>query len=308
MEETHEQIGFAKFTGKLVEDGHMDARKSAKALLGFDAAVRFYLQKQNPSLEVGEFEFPVKIEKGSWMIVVGGAAVVVLTTYATTAAKTMAANDFKDVGMQDVLKKSIQGIQSMIRLGKHLGDLTIKKFDDVKFIEGNELVGIKNSEGEYLYVSKEQLELYVSASPALLRDLTEVIEEERQLIVGVVEDGEIVEETISVKHRQIFTQELIEVEPEILPELKHGERVVLEAEITRGNEKSNTIGIGYGGHIITGYPGEGSIVKYKSSLFLYCRVEGIVFREFDSNRPKIVVDKIRPIPNGDKNRDLFNDT
>lgn len=308
MEQELEQIGFAKFTGKLVEDGHMDARKSAKALLGFDAAVRFYLKKQNPALEVGDFEFPVKIEKGSWMIVVGGAATIVLTTYASTAAKTMAANDFKDVGMKDVLKKSIQGIQSMIRLGKHLGDLTIKKFDDAKFLNGNELVGIKNSEGEYLYISKEQLELYVNASPLLLKDLTEVIEEERQLVVGVIEDGEIVEETISVRHRKIFTQELTEVEPQILPELKHGERVLLDAEITRGNEKSNTIGVGYGGHIITGYPSEGSIVKYKSSLFLFCRVEGVVFRESDSNRPKLVVDKIEPIPQGNKNGDLFNDT
>ena len=47
MDSAKDQIGFAKYYGKLVEDGFMDARKSAQALLGFDEAVRFFIYQQN---------------------------------------------------------------------------------------------------------------------------------------------------------------------------------------------------------------------------------------------------------------------
>ncbi len=162
------QIGFAKYSGKLVKDGYMDARKSAQALLGFDEAVRFFIYQQNSKLKLEDFEFPVKVEKGSWTIVVGAVGVII-TAYGMKAAQKMAEKDFDDVGLADVLKKSLSGIQWVIKIGKHLGDLTIKKFNNSKFKDNNQLVGIKNAEGEYLYVPKEFLDFYVSASPTILK-------------------------------------------------------------------------------------------------------------------------------------------
>ena len=301
MDSAKDQIGFAKYYGKLVEDGFMDARKSAQALLGFDEAVRFFIYQQNPKLKLEDFEFPVKVEKGSWTIVVGA----IIAAYGIKAAQKMAEKDFEDVGLSDVLKKSLSGIQWLIKIGKHLGDLTIKKFNNVKFKDNNQQIGIQNSEGEYLYVPKEFLDFYVSANPSLLKKMSELIEDERTLSIGIVDGENIIEETVTTKHRRVFTHETKDEDALILPELIHGQQVVLDAEVTRGNEMSNTVGIQYGGHVITGIPTEGSIVRFKPSLFLNSRVHGQVLREADSKRPKIIVDRIEPNETEDEHRDLF---
>jgi hypothetical protein len=72
---------------------------------------------------------------------------------------------------------------------------------------------------------------------------------------------------------------------------------------------SNTIGIGYGEHIITGHPDVGSIVRFKPSLFLKCKVYGRVTREADGvtngKRPKIIVSRIEPIEDDSNNSSLF---
>lgn len=303
MDSTKGQIGFAKYSGKLVEDGFMDARKSAQALLGFDEAVRFFIYQQNPKLKLEDFEFPVKVEKGSWTIVVGA----IIAAYGIKAAQKMAEKDFDDVGLTDVLKKSLNGIQWLIKIGKHLGDLTIKKFNNAKFKDNNQQIGIQNSEGEYLYVPKEFLDFYVSANPSLLKKMSELIEDERTLSIGVVDGETIVEETVTKKYKRIFAHETKDEDALILPELIHGRQVVLDAEVTRGNEVTNTVGIQYGGHVITGIPTEGSIVRFKPSLFLNSRVHGQVLRDSDSKRPKIIVDRIEPNETEDEHHDLFGD-
>lgn len=308
MEPEEGQLGYIKYSGELVRDGFLDARKSAQALLGVDEAIRFFVFQQAPELRTTDFEFPVKVKKGSWEIVVGG----ILLTYGMTAAKKMAENDFKDIGFKDLFKKALSAIQWVIRIGKHMGDLTIKKFEQAKFRDNNALIGIRNAQGDYLYVPKEFLDFYVSASPDLLKKMSEVVEEERSLSVGVYEGEAVIEETVTRRHRQIFTHELDESEELLFPELRHGERVVLEGELTRGNEMSNTMGIGYQGHILTAIPEVGSIVRFKASLFLRCKVYGRVSREddkgrLDSRRPKIIFSRIESLENDDGNPSLFDE-
>lgn len=306
MEREEDQLGYIKYSGELVKDGYLDARKSAHALMGVDEAIRFFLFQQAPELRTLDFEFPVKIKKGSWEIVIKA----IIVAYGIKAVQVMAENDFKDIGLKDLLKKALNAIQWMIRIGKHMGDLTIKRFADVRFIDDNALIGIRNSQGEYLYVPKEFLDFYAAASPTLLKKISEVIEEERSLSVGIYDGEKIIEETLTRKHRQIFTHELDESDELLFPELEHGQSVILEGELTRGNEMSNTVGIGYQGHILTGLPEVGSIVRFKPSLFLRCRVHGRVSREddkgrLDARRPKIIFTKIEPLENDDNNRRLF---
>lgn len=62
-----ESIGFVKYEGKRLETGSFDARKSAKALLGLDEALRHFMAAQSPELRDMDFEIPVRIEKGSWI-------------------------------------------------------------------------------------------------------------------------------------------------------------------------------------------------------------------------------------------------
>ncbi len=317
MEKEEKYLGFLKYEGDLVCDGVMDARKSAQALLGFDEAIRFFVGQQAPELRKNDFEFPVRIKKGSWEIAVpefielvklGSGAIG--TAYGVKAAQKMAERDFENFGFKDIFKTSITAIQWVIRIGKHLGSVTVKKFESVDFKDNNELIGIKNSEGEILYVPKSYFDLYVSSAPKLLENVAMLVEDDRKLSIGVFEDGAFIEEKLTRKYREIFTHEEEETEDELFPELVHGQNVVLEGELTRGNEMSNTMGFGYKGHILTCNPESGSIVNYKPALFLQCRIHGFISRldskgRLGSRRPKIIFSHIEPIENQNTQPSLF---
>ncbi len=312
MEQEEKYLGFLKYEGALVSDGVMDARKSAQALLGFDEAVRFFVGQQAPELRASDFEFPVRIKKGSWEIAVpelvelvklGGGAIG--TAYGVKAAQKMAERDFENFGIKDLFKKSISAIQWIIKIGKHLGSLTIKSFESVDFKDNNELIGVRNSEGRILYIPKLYLDLYVSSAPSLLENLAMLVEDDRELSVGVFEDGGLTEEKLTRKYRGIFTHEEEEKEEELFPELVHGQNVVLEGELTRGNEMSNTMGFRYQGHILTCNPETGSIVKYKPALFLECQIHGYISRldskgSLGARRPTINFSHIKPIEKNTK--------
>ena len=310
-------IGYLKYSGKLVEEGALDARKSAQALLGFDEAVRFFVRQQAPELAEANYEFPVRVVQGSWVIsiphdiidlmkIAGG---IVVTNYLAHAAGKMADNDFKDASLKEVFRNALSAIQWMMKIGKHLGTLGIKKFERPKFRNDNSEIGIQNPKGEYLYVPKFYYDLYIAAGSKLLAKISELIEEERTLIIGVVKDGKNVEEQISKQSRYIFTQEETESDDVVLPELEHGKKVRLEGEVTRGNEKTNNIGFQYRDHILTCEPESGSVVRFKPSLFLKARISGTVSRldEFGriaARRPKIIFKKIEPLE-PDKTLSLF---
>ena len=314
MELETKYLGFIKFDGELVSDGIMDARKSAQALLGFDEAVRFFVGQQAPELIKNDFEFPVQVKKGSLVIAVpdlielvklGGGAIV--AAYGIKAAQKMAERDFENFGIKDIFKRSILAMQWIIKIGKHLGSVSIKKFESVDFKDNNELIGINNSEGQILYVPKLFLDLYVSSSPTLLEKLALLVEDDRELTVGVYEDGILTEEKLTRKYRGIFTQEEEDQEDELFPELTHGQNIDLEGELTRGNEMSNTMGFEYQGHILTCYPESGSIVQYKPALFLKCRIHGYISRLdskgiLGSRRPKIVFSHVEPIADNTKDQ------
>ena len=139
MQEYEHCIGYFKYSGALVEEGFLDTRKSAKALLGFDEALRFFLSQEFPYFKDQEFEIPVKIQKGSWealipdtlekwLLTCGG---LVTTTYLTTAAKKMAENDFKDLSFTKIFKNAFKALQWFIKIGKHVGNLKKKSFEKI---------------------------------------------------------------------------------------------------------------------------------------------------------------------------------
>lgn len=310
-------IGYLKFKGSLVEDGLMDARKAAQALVGFDEIVKFYAGRQAPSLRDMEYDLPVLIKKGTWSVELidnlalwaAAGAGIVGTTYLATAAKKMAEKDFDDVGLKDVFRKALEAAQWTIRIGKHVKDLAIKKFDNVKIKGNSGEIGIPSADGEYLYVPKQFFDLYIDTNPKLLEKVALLIEPERTLLVGIVRDGEEICEEIPYSARRIFTQE--EDEDEVLfPELIHGLSVELEGELTRGNETSNTVGFKYQGHILTCEPDVGSIVRFKNALFLWCRMQGRVSRAdkhggYNALRPRIIFSYIEPLEKESTTDDLF---
>ncbi|MDG9760984.1 hypothetical protein N7365_23125 [Pseudomonas sediminis] len=93
--DSKEFLGFIKYEGRLVDDGAMDARKQAGALLGLDQALRFFVSKQIPELRDLDFEIPVKVKNGSWAAIIPETAAgwaqaglgVIATAYFTKAAQ-----------------------------------------------------------------------------------------------------------------------------------------------------------------------------------------------------------------------------
>lgn len=297
---TEQVFSFIKFDGKRVEDGYLDARKSGEALIGIDEALRFFIHQENPSLKDYEFEIPVRVKKGSWEalfpemldeLLVKGAITWVATKYLGKVVEKMAENDFKEVGFKTIFKNSFKAMTWVIKMALHLGTLTRKKFRDIEFSQDNKLTKIKNEENEELWVPTEYLELFANCPDSLFSKIAKIIEEERELVVGYSESGKIEEVSVSVTKKFIFTksEEAAEV---LFPELKHNEYAELEGHVTRGNEKANTIGFLYQDHILTCYPEEGNIKRYRNAMFSNCLLKGFIDRE-DKNgqtnekRPRI---------------------
>ncbi|MDG9760983.1 hypothetical protein N7365_23120 [Pseudomonas sediminis] len=222
----------------------------------------------------------------------------------------MADRDFENIGFKDIFIKSISAIKWFAKIGKHLGSVTVKKFEDVTFSSDNSLVGIRNGSGEILYVPKDILDVYVSTSPKLLEQIAINIEEGRELKIGSNSNGIVDEVTVGIKDKWIFCKSPEDLEDGVtLPELLHGDDVILEGEVTRENKTTNSMGFKYKGHILTSYPQVGSIVPYKETLFLKCRIYAVVSR-MDENgfitakRPKLYFSSIEPLEEF-STRDLF---
>lgn len=286
-------LGYIKYDGKGLEKGVMDARKQADALLGLDHAMRHFIVKLNPSFKGVDFEIPVKVREGSWEALipetvsgwVQASLGVAVTAYLTQAAQKMAERDFEEFGVKDIFSKALSAIKWFARLGKHLGRVEQKPFEDVKFAENNTLIGIKNDADEYLYIPKYVLDLYVQSDPKVLEGLVSLVVEGWSLKIGDIK-GDIVDEVIITESDKAIFCEDENDEPEevVFPELRHGDDVVLEGEVTRENKTANSMGFKYLDHILTAYPETGSIVRYKPLLFLRCRLFGTVDRTDEKGR------------------------
>lgn len=298
-------IGSVRYVGPATREGYLDARTAAQALVGIDEAVRYFASAQASSLSGVEYELPVLVRKGSWealiptdvaswvrTVLAAGA-----TAYVVTAAQKVASNDFEEASLQVIFTKALEAIQWAIRLGKHVGSLSRRVFERVEWRNGNREIGIPNGAGDVLYVPYEYFQLYEKMPVALLSKITQVVEEERSLEVVVRKDGAEVTERVTTTHKTIFCPSADEV---LFPELVHGMIFDEEGFVTRGNENANSVGFQYQGHILTCYPSDGSIVRFKSALFLRSRMRGVITREDKfgqptEKRPKIVFDSLIPL-------------
>lgn len=294
-------LAFIKYEGELVKDGYLDAKKSGEALVGIDELLRYFIFQENPQIKDFEFEIPVRVRKGSWetifpenidSLAAGAFALWMAGKYAGSALEEIAKNDFKDVSFKEIMKRAFTGIISVIKLSKHLGTLSKKKFENVSFSENNEMIKITNEAGEELWITADVLELYSNCPSSIFNKLTKIVEEERELKIGINSDELTYEESITTNYKFIFSKTDDEEDEIVLPELRHDEYIEIDGHITRGNEKSNTIGFLYNGHIITCFPDHGNIKQHKSNLFSNCLLKGFVDRlDKDGNnkekRPRI---------------------
>lgn len=333
MEQEEKYIGYLKYTGKSVEGGFLDTRKAAEALLGFDEVLRFFLLEERPQLRGLNFEIPVLIRKGSWEAVIPeiidklfsptGIGSAAFAIYASAAAKKAAEVGLVNTGaatdIRAVFRVALKSTQWIIKIGAHIGTMAKKQFDDVRILqtEKDTFIEIPNSRGEILSVPKKYFDIYTKCPEKIFSKNASLIESDRILEFGVFENS--VEEKISIteKEKSIFYMKG-EDEDILFPELKHGQNVVIEGSITRGNEKTNTIGFEYCGHILTCKPKNGNIATFKSKIisqlenhfFPPVKIVGVIDRTdenhlFKNPRPQVIFDDIIPLENAGKNNKLF---
>ncbi|MEN9413109.1 MAG: hypothetical protein RLZZ342_196 [Candidatus Parcubacteria bacterium] len=274
-------LGYLKYDGERVAEGFLDAKQSAEILLAFDESIRFFARREGVHQE---FELPVKINEGSWEIqipitlyqwsisAVGAGA----TVYAVTAAKKLAENDFKDVTTGDIVKSALSKIKQFIQIRKHIGTnekAEIKKSS--KIINGT--IHIVNSQGGMLALSKEDFDAYMDAPDNILNNLAKPIDDKMILRIATIDKGIPREETIGPNEKLLFFKSDINEEM-LLPELCDGATVSLEGEITKGNERTNFIGLEYKGFILNCRPVEGGVRPHKPFLFTRSIVHGVVHR------------------------------
>lgn len=280
----------------------MDAKSASRALSGIDTAVRYFVAAENPALGAIDYPLPVRVQRGSWEALIPFAIVTWITwisgqaasEYVKTAAKKIAENDFKDASTARIFQNALRSLQRLIVVGKHLGHTSIRLVNGPKWDREKEgLVGLPNERGEVLYVPVESLKALSQCPPRLLSDVASVVEEGRELVVGVRVGDTLVEASISQRERHIFFTEEGTDEDILFPELAHGSPVSLEGVVTRENGRTKTLGFLYQGHVLTCMPASGNILPFKKHLFLPCRIEGHVTREDvhgapTEKRPKIL--------------------
>jgi len=330
MDINDKYIGYLKYSGKSVENGLLDMKKSANALLGFDEILRYFLIKEDPNLIGLDFEIPVRIKKGSWEIVipeiidkifspVGIGYTFAATYFTATATKAAQEGLFSTGAAKDVkvvFKAAIRSAQWVIRIGSRIGMLK-KRLDDVKLGSNPGEVLIPDDQGKMLITPKKYFDLYMGCPIRIFSKNAKIIDNDRVLELGVFDAGKEEKVTLSIKEKYYYYSES-EESGVVLPELIEGELVELEGYITKGNEKANTLGFEYKGHILSCVPEVGTITEYKSGIisrkdnriFPKVKIKGRVDRtsvkgEFKEIKPRIIFSKIVLLEEIDSNLKLF---
>lgn len=305
-DQEYEDVGYIKYSGNDVERGIIDAGSAGSALTGLDEAIRFFNTQQSPDFATLQYDVPVQIRAGSWEAVVMGSALAVggafALGYAKKAGEKLAENDFKDIGLKDILKKSMTAIQTLAKVVKHTRRARGWKTDRFALDDPTGTVLIVNDKGEELPVPTEFYRWFQQLPPRLLIRMTSVIRTERVLSIGIARSEKIDEVHVNEEDKPLFDDTRDEEEDEdiLLPELVHGQDARLEGRLIRGNEASNTAGLEYQGHVINCVPAHGSVRQYKAALFLRCKVEGRITRHAKSRfvadrRPTLIVEKVVPL-------------
>jgi len=307
-------LGYLKYDGKAVEDGIMDACDSATALLGFDEAFRYFIQKENPSWEKEDLNLPVRIERGCWEIMVPAGLTVFAGYYLKATAEKAGSDGLFETGfakdLNKVLGAALISFTWVMKISKHVGGVGDKlKLENAKLQDVDNCI-VFSDENEPLIVPRKFFELYQNCPPTLFSKCAKNIDEGRELEIGLFERGEIVDAIrIYPEEKFIFYQEKDDVQEVLFPELEHGMVVELEGEITRVTESENTLGFRYQDHVLSCKPEHGEKIasfKHKiisqqdNHIFPKVKIIGVVDRkdkndEFKAHRPSIVFSDIQRI-------------
>ena len=311
MEDTDRPgIGYLKLYGEAVPTGVISASAAGNLLLGLDECIRYCCRMQSPGLAAIEYEVPVRTSEGSWIawiqehgvLIASGLATYGIGSYVKKAAEKMAEKDFRDVGLSDVIRKSMDAFRKLLEVLKHTkGSREWNSRLHWKTVNG--VVGIENEAGEIIYIPIEYFKWYMDVPHAMLKRISSAVREGCSLEVGsLTEDGHLETTTITVADKSLFGHLPASNDDGgiLFPELEHGDAVRLAGRLIRGNENANSLGLEYNGHVLNCVPESGNIKKYKPALFLPCIVEGRISRlhkqpNAAERRPTVIVSDVIPL-------------
>jgi len=309
-------LGYLKYDGDTVEEGIMDARDSASALLGFDSAFRYLIQQEKPAWSKEDLNLPVRIEKGCWQILIPAGLTVFAGYYLNATAEKAGQDGFFETGeakdLNKILKAALSSMKWIVKISKHVGAVGDKtKIKNARIQDVDHYV-VFSGTNEPLVVPRKYFELYCNCPVTLLGQCASIITEGRELEIGSFEQNQAVDSVrIFPEERLIFYREKDEEQDVIFPEWEHGASVELDGEITRATESTNTLGLLYQGHVLFCKPASGErIASFKQRIisqqddhiFPKVRMAGVVDREdknggFKAKRPCIMFSDILRLEN-----------
>ena len=320
--EGNEEIWYLKYKWKSVETWMLDGKKLSEALLWFDEMLRYFINKEIPEIQGINYEIPVEVKKGSVIIalcilswtVIGWAY---LRSVWDIAWKEWFLESWPAKDIKKILELAISWIQTIIKIVKHRKWENNRWIDKLKFLENNSIVWIPNMEWEYIYVTCQEYKLYLEYPEKLLSKSTKIIDEWRTLEIWLKRNSSFEKVEIENQEKHYFYKE----EPDdivILPELIHWEFRVLEWEITRTTESTNTIWFRYNWHTLICKPYTWWIATFKNSIisnndahfFSRVKIKWYIDRmwiewEFKEKKPSILFTEIVRSENDDNTNRLF---
>lgn len=315
---TYEDVGFIKYSGKAVPDGVIDAGSAGMALIGLNKALRFFNERQSPAFAKFEYEIPIRTAGGAWTAFVlapagtGTGTDAFAPGYLPKVGATMAHHCFQDVGLSEVLKKSMSAMQHLVKLVKHTRLFKDWSTSKVSWRDNGKEIGIANRDGKVIFIPTEFFHWYGSLPRRLIHKMTVVIKAGRVLTIGLRSDGVYEEVTVDEADKVLFAEEQGEDGEEFLfPELDHGSAATLEGKLVRCNEASNSLGFEYHGHMLNCIPDHGNVRRFKQALFLKCVIEGTVTRltkqrHSAEKRPTVILRHVTTLED-DNAQDIFKD-
>ena len=319
-----ESFAYFKYEGDDITDGVFGARDSAEALWGLDKALRYCTEQELPELKKIKYEFPVKIQPGSWEILLpeniadimqvvkdvgmAGCIIVPLTVYLKGIAETAAKDGLFEAGPIKDLKKILEGallaIQWFVRYIKHIrGSDASPRIDSS---DNENSVTIINKEGDSLTIPYDIYTKIIRMPSDVIEGMVLPVNERHSLKIGVKIGGVWREDSITNVDRPMFCKESQTADE--LPELFDGARVSITGRVMRANEKDQSFGLQYKGHVLTCKPEEGKqLATFKHGLIstssnkIYqgdVNVEGVVERVTvdgrEKTRPRLFVSSVVP--------------
>lgn len=332
-----EYFAYIKYEGENIQGGLFGVRDAADALLGFDVALRYVLEKELPELRRIKYDIPVKIREGSWegllpdqieqyiqvvqAIGIKGVLNVSLAVYLTRLASQAATEGLFSTGVAKDVKRAfelaVRVVQGAIAYVKHLKGYE-RDPGTVKLSKDGSQVIVYNKEGVPLSIDAELYERIRKCPKRLLCGLAKPVIAGRKLHIGLRHGKVWTDQIIEEKDRILFCDEEEMVDE--LPELVDGESVSVDGVVVRANEKEQSFGLQYKNHVITCKPVKGkTIVMFKEGIISHSSgklyhtnvtVHGTVERVTEEGnyktKPRIFVSEVIPIDvDEDRQGELF---